>query len=144
GADNNEANEQLGNAAFLGAGSSLTVQHATIFPNSSEFPGVAADQDFYRVVAQTTGTLDFQVYFRTFNTSLLPAGGQLNLQAFDVAGNLIASAPGSFGADPGTGNARIRIPAVAGQSYYLRVYGAAACVVNGYDITVLDTAPPAP
>jgi hypothetical protein len=144
GPDNFEGNNQLGNAAFLGAGSTLQIQHATLFPNNTEFPGVPADQDFYRVVTQTTGTLDFQVYFRTFNTALLPGGGQLDLQAFDVAGNVIAAAPGVFGADPGTGNARIRIPAVAGQSYYLRVFGATAGTVNGYNATIINTAPPTP
>ena len=85
-----------------------------------------ADQDYYRVVAQTTGTLDFQVYFTVYNTGLLPAGGQLDLQVYDAAGNVIASAPGTFGAQGTTANARVRIPAVAGQSYYLRVYGGTA------------------
>jgi hypothetical protein len=144
GPDNFEQNDQLGNAAFLGAGSTLQVQHASVFPNNTEFPGVPSDQDFYRVVTQTTGTLDFQVYFRTFAPTLLPGGGQINLQLFDVDGTLIASAPGVFGAAPGTGNARIRIPAVQGQTYFLRVFGATADVVNGYDITVIDTAPPVP
>src|SRR5262249_51837781 len=120
------------------------VQNASIFPNNGEFPGVPSDQDYFKVVAQTTGTLDFQVYFRTFSTTLLPGGGQLNLQAFDVAGNAIASAPGTFGADPGTGNARIRIPAVAGQTYSLRVFGATATTVNAYNATIIDTAPPVP
>ncbi len=144
GPDANEPNEQQGNATFLGSGATINVQNATIFPPNTEFPGVPADQDFYRVVAQTTGTLDFQVFFRTFSAALLPAGGQINLQLLDAAGNVIASAPGVFGADPGTGNARIRIPAVAGQSYFLHVFGATAGVVNGYNLTVIDTAPPTP
>jgi hypothetical protein len=144
GPDTYEPNETLGTAAYLGSGSTINVQNTDIFPNSAEFPGVPADQDYFRVVAQTTGTLDFQVYFRTFATSLLPGGGQLDLQAFDVNGDVIASAPGLFGADPGTGNARIRIPAVAGQSYFLRVFGVTTDVVNGYSMTVFDTAPPTP
>jgi hypothetical protein len=144
GPDLNEPNDQQGNSTFLGSGATLQVQHATIFPGSTEFIGVPADNDYYRVVAQATGTLDYQVYFRTFNPALLPAGGQINLQGLDANGNVIASAPGTFGAAPGTGNARIRIPVVAGQSYFLHVFGATAGVVNGYDMTVINTAPPTP
>ncbi len=44
-----------------------------------------------------------------------------------------------------TANARVRIPAVAGQSYYLHVYGATAgAVVNGYNATIINTPPPVP
>src|SRR5262249_48775402 len=127
GPDINEPNEQQANSTFLGAGSTLQIQHATVFPNNAEFPGVPGDQDYYRVVAQATGTLDFQVYFRLFNPLLLPAGGNINLEVLDVNGNVIARsfAPQLFGAQ-GTflvsptlnSGARIRIPAVAGQSYF--------------------------
>jgi len=150
GPDLYEPDDQQGNAAFLGSGATINVQNLTIFPNSTEFPGVPADQDFYRVVAQQTGTLDFQVYFRTFSTTLLPGGGQIDLQALDANGNVIASATTgqtagvNFGADPGTGNARIRIPVVAGQSYFLRVFGDVGTVINGYNMTIINTAPPVP
>ena len=50
----------------------------------------------------------------------------------------------TFGALGATGDARVRIPVVAGQSYFLRVYGAMANVVNGYNMTVINTAPPVP
>ncbi len=105
-----------------------------------------ADQDYYQVVAQATGTLDFQVYFNVYAAGLLPGNGVLDLQAFDAAGHLIASAPGTFGAAPGVapGDARIRIPVVEGQSYFLRVYGAGPNVVNGYNMTVIDTPAPVP
>ena len=43
----------------------LQILNATVFPNSTEFPGAPADKDYFQVVAQTTGTLDFQVYFKT-------------------------------------------------------------------------------
>src|SRR5207247_2588838 len=39
---------------------------------------------------------------------------------------------------------RVRIPVVAGQTYYLRVFGATPNVVNGYNLTVVNTAPPIP
>src|SRR5208282_1007744 len=50
GPDTYEPNNTQGTAAFLGSASTLQIQNASIFPNSSEFPGVPADQDYYRVV----------------------------------------------------------------------------------------------
>ena len=147
GPDLYEPNNDQGDATFLGSGATIQIQNATIFPNSSEFPGSPADQDFYQVVAQTTGTLDFQVYFKVYSTALLPAGGALTAQVLDAAGDVVGDAsvgPTDFGALGTTANARVRIPAVAGQSYYLRVYGTTAAVVNGYNATIIDTAPPVP
>src|SRR5262249_17706921 len=68
----------------------------------------------------------------------------------DSAGT--ATGPVVFGAVGATSNARVRIPVVAGQSYFFRVVGydpganpaTAAAVVNGYDVTVINTAPPEP
>ncbi len=149
GPDLYEPNETQANAAFVGSGATLQIQHASIFPNYQEFPGVPSDNDYYRVVAQTTGTLDFQVYFNLFDPTLLPAGGNLDLQVLDANGHVIGSAPGTFGAVGATADARVRIPAVAGQSYFLRVYGqppaaGQSAVINGYNVTIIDTAPPVP
>jgi hypothetical protein len=131
GPDLNEPNEQLGTATFLGSAPTIQIQHAAIFTKSGELPGVPADNDFYRVVALTTGIVDFQVFFRTFSPALLPAGGNLSLAVLDAAGNVIGT--------PSAGSTRIRIPAVAGQSYYLHVVGGDAAVVNGYDATIINT-----
>src|SRR6202012_3427887 len=63
-------------------------------------------------------------------------------------GNVIAAASGGaadFGALGGTGGARVRIPAVAGQTYFVHVFGANAngtpnaAVVNGYNLSIVDT-----
>ena len=105
GPDLYEPNDQQANATFLGSGATLQIQHASIFPNSAEFAGgvltplVPADQDFYRVVAQSTGTLDFQVYFQLYDPTLLPAGGNLALEVLDAAGDVIArtAIPAVFG-----------------------------------------------
>ena len=160
------------NATFLGSGSTLNVQNAAIFPNANEFPFVPADLDYYQVVAQYTGTMDFESYFNLYDPLLFPAGGNLDVQAFDAAGDKIADSatqpptgidsaglttgPAVFGAHGTTANARIRIPVVAGQSYYFRVAGydptgngaanqvTAATVVNGYDVTVINTPAPIP
>ncbi len=88
----NPVNGNPFNATFLGSGPTINLQNAAIFPNNTEFPFVPADQDYYRVVAQNTGTLDFQVYFNLFDSALFPAGGNLNIQVLDVNGNVIASA----------------------------------------------------
>jgi hypothetical protein len=149
GPDTYEPNFTQGTAAFLGSGPTLQIQNASIFPSSSEFPGVPADQDWYRVVAQTTGTLDFQVFFRAFSTALLPGGGLLNIQVTDASGDVIGSSTGAFGASNTTlgslnDGARVRIPAVAGQSYFLHVFGVTGTDVNGYNATIVNTAPPVP
>jgi hypothetical protein len=146
-----EANETRFGAYFLGSAATVQAQNASIFPSTTEFPGVPADQDFYRVVAQNTGTLDFQVYFQLFSSALLPAGGVLNVQVLDVNGIVIASGvPSVFGSVGSTANARIRIPAIQGQTYFLRVFGASVDgvangnVVNGYNMTVINTPVAAP
>ncbi len=157
GPDLYEPNESIANAAFLGSGSTLQIQNASIFPNSNSSPPAPADQDYYRVVAQQTGTLDFQVYFKDFSTALLPGGGQLNAQVVDGQGNILGNAavsaigsPLSFGSGlPATGNARVRIPVVAGQTYYLHVFGitsegASSVVVNAYNTTIINTPAPTP
>lgn len=151
GPDIYEANETRFGSYFLGSAATLQAQNASIFPGSTEFPGVPADQDFYRLVAQNTGTLDFQVYFQLFSASLLPGGGVLNVQVLDVNGTVIASGvPSIFGSVGSTANARIRIPVVQGQTYYLRVFGANVDgaangnVVNGYNMTVINTPVAAP
>ena len=149
GPDVYDPNFTQGTAAFLGAGSTLQITNASIFPNSSEFPGVPANQDWYRVEAQTTGTLDFTVDFRAFNPALLPGGGILTAEVYDINGDLIGTSAGAFGAANSTigslnDGARVRIPAVAGQSYFLHVFGAGGPVVNAYNATIIDTAPPTP
>lgn len=127
GPDLNEPNEQLGTAAFLGTAGTVLVQHATIFPHSPELPGTPADNDYYRVVAQSTGTLDFQLLFRTYSPALLPGGGNLSMQVLDTTGAIL-----------GTGTTDVSIPATAGQSYFLHVSGATAAAVNGYDVSIIN------
>ena len=116
GPDNYEQNEYYQTAAYLGSGETLNVENLAIFPNIAEHPGVPADQDYFRVVAETTGMLDFQVYFNIYE-GLLPAGGNVNIEVCDASGDLIAG-DGAFGNYDTTANARVRIPAVEGQTYY--------------------------
>ncbi len=153
GADAYEQDEFLATAAFLGSGATINAPHESIFPNVLEHRFAPADQDYYRVVAQSTGTLDFQVYFRLFAATQLPGGGNLNLEVLDANGDVVGTAAGgaaAFGAVGATANARVRIPVVAGQTYYLHVFGANADgtpngnVVNGYDMTIVNTPTPVP
>lgn len=149
GPDPYEQDEFMGTPAYLGSGATINAQRLSIFPNGTEHSGVPADTDYFQVVAEKTGTLDFQVFFRTFNTALLPGGGQLGIQVLDRAGNVIGGA-GTFGNPDGTANARVRVPAVQGQTYFLHVFGANADgtlnsdVVNGYDMTIVNAVPPVP
>jgi len=142
GPDMYEQNEYRATAAYLGSGDALNVQNLAIFPNSSEHPDVPADVDYFRVVAETTGVLDFTIYFHDLN-GLVTGDGNLDIRVLDSDGSVIAGT-GTFGNQDGTEDARIRIPAVAGQTYYLHVAGDVADVVNGYDLTVDNYAPPTP
>ncbi|MFO0915154.1 MAG: dockerin type I domain-containing protein [Pirellulales bacterium] len=145
GPDLYEQNESRRNAAFLGSAANVRVENLAISPNSSEFNGVNADVDYFRVLAETTGILDLQVYFDTYSTTLLPAGGNLRIQLLDDAGTVLAdSATDKFSVDGPAGDARIRMPVVAGQSYYLVVTGSDPDVINGYDLTVTNTPLPVP
>ncbi|MDD4266796.1 MAG: Ig-like domain-containing protein [Thermoguttaceae bacterium] len=157
GPDAYEQNEHRANAAYLGSGAVINVTDLAIFPGYGEHRFVVADEDYYRVVAQTTGVLDFQVFFRGFNATELPAGGNLDIYVLDADGTVIAGDGPLFGVNDGAGDfidaagrdndERIRIPVVAGQTYYLHVTGAGGAtsgIVNGYDLTIVNTAVPQP
>ncbi len=94
----------------------------------------------------------------------LPGNGDLNIELYDVDGTLIAGGGPLFGGNNGTGlnpeldvdgdlfaeNERIRIPAVQGQVYYLRVFGAPPALggpslaINNYTMTILNEPAPVP
>src|SRR4029079_13054777 len=94
-------------AAFLGANETTNVD-PTIDPGAdlSGF-GLPGDEDWYRIVAEQTGTLDIQVYF-TQQTTLtngragLPGNGDLDIAVYDADG-LLTAAPNSYGEIAGTG-----------------------------------------
>ncbi len=140
GPDFYEPNETFATAAHVGSGSTVHIEHAAIFPDPFEFPQVPQDQDYYRIIAQDTGTLDFKVDFDLYSTALLPAGGALNIRVFDANGFQILG----FQQVTPTGDARARIPVVAGKTYYLHVFSTDPNAVNGYDVTILNVKPPVP
>ncbi len=136
-----EFNDARTLATYLGAGDAINVD-PNINPPAAA--GLPVDQDYYRVVAERTGVLDFQVYFRqiaTVNSGRpgLPGAGDLDIQILDVAGNVIAN----FGNNDADDDERKRIPAVAGQTYYLRVFGVGNAI-NNYTFTVDNYEPPTP
>ncbi|HUT13235.1 MAG TPA: hypothetical protein VMY42_22290 [Thermoguttaceae bacterium] len=140
-----EQNEFRATAAYLGSGETINVENLAILPNANEHRFVPEDQDYFRLVAGRTGTLDFHAYFRMFDPGLLPAGGDIDIEVLDEDGTVIAGTVATgFGTPDATPNARVRIPAVAGKTYYLHVFGADNLVVNGYDLTILNEAPPVP
>ncbi|MGB7324210.1 MAG: dockerin type I domain-containing protein [Rubripirellula sp.] len=149
GPDTSEPNEYRTIATHLGAGDTINVDNLAVFPNFGEHPGAPADVDFFQVFAASTGTLDVTAFFETYNPALLPAGGQLGLNVLDASGNVIAGA-GTFGNPDASPNARVRFPAVQGQVYFVSVFGANADgtannnVVNGYELSILNEAPPVP
>jgi len=158
-----EQNESLQNAAWLGSGSVLNAANLAIFPDLNEHPFVPNDTDYFRIVAKDTGTLDFQVYFNTY-AGLLPGGGDIDIRVLDSDGTVIAGSGSpvlnaTFGipnaANPSAvppvlagnnPNERVRIPAVAGQTYYLQVFNPTATRfnTNAYHLTVINTPAPIP
>lgn len=150
-----EANNDLLVATHLGAGYTINVD-PTIDPGSLSAGGpfnftLPADEDWYRIEALATGTLDFQAFFEQIaavgGRPGLPGNGDLQLQLFDADGApaaIVTGAAGGFGTNDADNNERIRIPAVAGQTYYLRVYGATSLAVNNYSITVVNEPAPVP
>jgi hypothetical protein len=66
------------------------------------------------------------------------------MELYDADGTLIVDGTGAFGVNDATNDERIRIPAVAGQTYYLRVFGALPETVNGYDMSIINTPAPIP
>jgi hypothetical protein len=140
GPDNFEPNEFVSTPAFLGTAGVINQAHLALFPNSVEHRFVPADLDVFRVVAQQTGTLDFQVYF-TQVPEFLPGSGNVQINVLDEQGNVI----NNFGVNDFTANdERRRIPVVAGETYYLQVFGANNLTVNGYDLTIVNTPAPVP
>jgi hypothetical protein len=144
GPDAYEQNEFRTTAAFLGSGDTINVTNLSIFPNAFEHRFVVADADFFRVVARHTGTLDVQVYFREVN-EFLPGEGDLNIFAFDSTGDAITGfGTNETAAGDNDADERIRIPVVAGQTYFIQVVGRLATTVNGYDMTIINEPPPTP
>ena len=145
GPDDYEQNEYINTPAYIGTGETLNVTDLAIFPTIGENAFVPSDVDWFHFVPETTGTLDIQVYFEGYNPELLPEGGDLDIEVYDEDGNLIAGT-GDFGNNEGPidDNERARIPVVAGQTYYLRVFGRSPLGANGYNLSITNLAPPTP
>lgn len=157
GPDPNQPNSSLSTATYLGTGSTINASNLVIFPNAINNTFITADQSYFRVVAQQTGTLDIQINF-TEEIGFLPNSGELQMLVYDQFGNLISG----FGAgNPTSTNLansngqRVKIPVVAGESYYVRVFGLAntrvvdtydptSLTINSYSLSITNTAAPVP
>ncbi len=169
-----EYNDDRFTATHVGANSVVNVD-PTIDPGSAADPFgdgtfLPGDVDWYRVEATVTGTLDVQAFFEEIaaipssGRPGLPNNGNLQIEIYDADGFVngvplaIAGNGPNFGINDGAGdtnldgdtfleNERIRIPVVAGQVYYLRVFGATAAgvtAINNYNLTLINEAPPTP
>ena len=149
-----EENESFQNAAHIGSGQTINLENLAIFPDVNEHPFVPNDTDFFRIVADDTGTLDIQAFFNTY-AGLLPGGGDIDIRVLDVGGSIIAG-PGAPAANAVFGvanfggtnnpNERLRVPVVAGQTYYVQVFNPTTTRfnTNGYNLTITNEAPPTP
>jgi hypothetical protein len=135
--DDFEHNNAASVATFLGAGRALNVD-PLIDP--------AGDEDWYQFVAERTGTLDTQAYFR--QRAGLPGGGDLQAEIYDsnlVSDELpLASGTPTLDAAGNVIGARITIPVVRNQTYYLRVRGATPEAINTYSFVSVNLAAPVP
>lgn len=166
--DPNEYNDDRFEATHIGANQTVNVDPSidpgavtNPFGDGFDLPG---DEDWYRVEVEVTGTLDLQVFFEEIGTIAgsgrpgLPNNGNLDIGLYDADGTLIAGDGPNFGTNNGSAelnvdgdvyaeNERIRIPAVQGQVYYLRVFGSTSgsvSAINNYTMTIINHAPPTP
>ena len=78
GPDLNEPNEFQANAAFVGSGSTLQIQHASIFPNFARIPGRAQRQRLLPRGRPDDRHARFPGLLQAVHPALLPAGGNLD------------------------------------------------------------------
>jgi hypothetical protein len=115
-------------ASVLGAFGSYNNQHLTIHSDT--------DEDFYKVVALSSGKLFLRI---SYNGRL----SDLDIQVRDKFNNVIATS--AAGLD--TNNLEtIMIPAVAGEAYYVRVFAepGQAPPINVYTLDIINTSAPTP
>ena len=104
---------------------------ARVGPFGEQIPG---DEDWYRYVADQTGTFRFALQFDPVEeldngASGLPGDGKLRVDLYEADGSPIARLPGE-------GPQMHTIGAEAGKTYYVRVRGAVPEAVNDYGLTV--------
>ncbi|MFV1967724.1 MAG: dockerin type I domain-containing protein, partial [Pirellulaceae bacterium] len=160
-----EYNDDRFVATYVGANETTVNLDPTIDPGALINPfgddqDLGGDEDWFRVEAAVTGTLDLQVFFEEVGTLAsgrpgLPGDGNLDIELYDVDATLIAGSGPNFGINDGPNelevdgdvfaeDERIRIPAVQGQTYYLRVVGNSGAATNNYNVTIINPAPPTP
>lgn len=144
-----EENNSRLNATFLGGGDPINID-PVIDPGADADFSLPGDEDWYRIVPQHNGDLDIRVFFTQQGALLntragLPGNGDLDIALYDADGLPVEIAgTGAFGTNDATDDERIRIPAVSGQTYYLRIKGAALAnnaspAINVYSLQVLNT-----
>ncbi len=140
-----ESNDTRNTATHLGAGTVINLDPiinpgglTNPFGDGQNFPG---DADWFRFVAQETGTLDVTAYFREIDQlgarPGLPGGGNLDIRFFDSKGNLVATSAGTVD------NERLVIPVVENEVYFLQVFGVGNGV-NQYNLTATNVPAPVP
>jgi hypothetical protein len=124
--DSLKSNNSLQTATVLGSLLKVTVQDVSIFD--------VGDEDFYRYTAPNTGRLEI----REFHIS--SPGNDINIQVLDRIGANITP----LGQGVGTGNVeQIVIPVVAGETYFVRVFGINNSI-NNYDLEIENFPAPVP
>ncbi len=123
--DRFESNNTISTATSLGSPEFLTLNDLTIDPGDSE-----PDRDFFRISPYQTGMLEVEIHFTD-------RAGNLELEIQDADGNVIKSSTST------TDDERVAFAAVAGEDYYIVVYGDNGNT-NTYDLIVRNVPAPQP
>lgn len=109
---------------------------------------IPGDRDLFRIVAPETGMLDIRLFAElvhgTGTRPGLPGNGDLSLILLGSAGEVLVDGQSQFGMNDDNNHERIRIPAVAGETYFVRVEGATPETVATYQIQITSVPAPVP
>jgi hypothetical protein len=91
---------------------------------------VANDDDYYSLVPTATGTFAVSLAF-------LNSSGNINLELLNASQQLLANSASTADAE------QLNVPVTAGQTYYVRVFGAGGAINPSYSMTIdFEAAPP--
>ena len=132
-ADFQEANDEAVNATDLGFNSELDLADVSIVPRRHPFNvAVPADEDWYRWLAPRAGAMQFSAIYREFAANQLPDGGQLKLEIYSAAGQLLVTSTKSPDGERVAQRATISVQ--EGSAYFVRVVGTSSDTINAYDL----------
>lgn len=135
--DRYEVNDSLSTATVLGSLPKITLQDLSLHQTD--------DVDFFKVTAQDTGKLLFNLFFDHANPNVNAGVADLSLTVRDVNGNTIATGTQAV-VRPSLAVEHIEIPVVSQEEYFIEVNSTADIVDNPveYDLEIENFPAPVP